>query len=50
KNQDGAGPPYGIFLAVTFLGEVLAPFHFAGIVLILGGMVLATLPKSLFRR
>ena len=35
-------PIYGTALAVLFLGERLAPFHAAGVALVLGGVVLAT--------
>jgi drug/metabolite transporter (DMT)-like permease len=34
--------PYGLLLAVTFLGETLHGFHFVGLALILPGVVLAT--------
>ena len=37
-------PPYGVLLAVTFLGETLQSFHLAGIALVIGGVILATLP------
>lgn len=40
-------PPYGIVLAIIFLGETLSTFHFAGGALVIGGVVLATLPKRL---
>lgn len=43
-------PPYGVFLAVTFLGESFAAYHAAGIALALGGVMLATLPAGWFRR
>ncbi len=39
-------PAYGSLLAVSFLGERLEPYHFLGIMLIMGGIVLATLPTS----
>lgn len=39
-------PPYGVMLAVIFLGERLEPFHAAGIALVMGGVILATLPTS----
>ena len=39
-------PVYGVGLAVIFLGERLAPFHFWGIVLVLSGVVIATLPSK----
>ncbi|MEP0520822.1 MAG: DMT family transporter [Hyphomicrobiales bacterium] len=37
-------PPYGVGLAVLLLGETLQAFHFAGFILILGGVILATAP------
>lgn len=37
-------PPYGVGLAVLLLGETLQAFHFAGFILILGGVILATIP------
>lgn len=40
-------PPYGVFMAVFFLGERLALFHLAGFVLVLSGLVLATAPPAL---
>ncbi len=43
-------PPYGVGLSVLLLGETLKPFHFAGLALILGGVILATLPARLFRK
>lgn len=44
-------PPYGVLLAVTFLGEDFLPFHAAGIALVMGGVVLATFPaRRLFSR
>jgi len=39
-------PVYGVGLAVIFLGEQLAAFHFWGIVLVLSGVVIATLPTK----
>ena len=39
-------PVYGVLLAVTFLGEAFRPFHAVGIVLVLGGVVLATRPSA----
>jgi len=35
-------PVFGIALAVVFLGETLAPFHFLGAAVIFGGIYLAT--------
>ncbi|MFZ1814514.1 MAG: DMT family transporter [Rhizobiaceae bacterium] len=37
-------PPCGIALAWLFLGERLAPYHLAGMALVLGGVILATFP------
>ncbi|MEX3008934.1 DMT family transporter [Hoeflea sp. TYP-13] len=39
-------PPYGVLLAVLFLGEKLQAFHVAGILLVLGGVSLATFPAG----
>jgi drug/metabolite transporter (DMT)-like permease len=36
-------PLFGAFLAAALLGEALHPFHFAGMVLILAGIVVAAL-------
>lgn len=38
-------PVYGIVLAVTFLGETFRPYHAIGLVLVLGGIILATAPS-----
>ena len=43
-------PVYGIALAVIFLGEVFRPYHAVGLVLVLGGIVLATAPSFPKRR
>ncbi|MBA5776553.1 DMT family transporter [Stappia sp. F7233] len=43
-------PPYGVMMAVLFLGEELHLFHIGGFVLIMTGLVLATAPKSIFAR
>lgn len=43
-------PIYGVSLAIVFLGEELAAYHLWGVLLVLGGVVLATLPARLFRR
>jgi len=43
-------PPYGVGLAVLFLGERLEAFHVAGIALVMAGIILATLPIGLLRR
>ncbi len=37
-------PPYGVLMAVAILGESFEPFHAAGIALVMGGVILATLP------
>ncbi|MEZ5806129.1 MAG: DMT family transporter [Zhengella sp.] len=37
-------PPYGVTLAVLLLGESFQSFHAAGIVLVMGGIILATFP------
>lgn len=44
-------PVYGVGLSVLFLGETLAQYHLVGMVTVLTGIVLATLPKDfrLFR-
>ena len=42
-------PPYGVLLAVVFLGERLQPFHIAGIALVMAGIVLATFPVAWLR-
>lgn len=39
-------PPYGVGLAVLFLGETFHAYHAVGIVLVSGGVVLATLPAA----
>ncbi|MEM8749288.1 MAG: DMT family transporter [Pseudomonadota bacterium] len=43
-------PVYGVTLAVLFLNETLALFHLWGILLVIGGVVVATAPLSLFKR
>ena len=42
-------PPYGVLLAVVFLGERLQAFHIAGIALVMAGIVLATFPAAWLR-
>ncbi|WP_421929845.1 DMT family transporter [Neoaquamicrobium sediminum] len=42
-------PPYGVLLAVVFLGERLEAFHVAGIALVMAGIVLATFPVAWLR-
>lgn len=39
-------PPYGVALAVLFLGEQLFAFHLAGIALVMSGVILATFPSK----
>ncbi len=39
-------PPFGVGLAVLFLGETFHIHHAVGIVLVTGGVILATLPAS----
>ena len=39
--------PWGVLMAVVFLGERLSGFHAVGIALVMGGVILATLPASL---
>ncbi|WP_417689663.1 DMT family transporter [Roseibium sp.] len=43
-------PPYGVLMAVTFLGETLQPFHFIGFGCVMAGLLLATLPGSVWKR
>ena len=43
-------PVYGISLAVVLLGETLESFHYVGIVAVLAGVILATLPEGILRR
>lgn len=38
--------PYGVIMAVLFLGEELAVFHYWGILLVMGGVIIATLRPS----
>ncbi len=42
-------PPYGVGLAVLFLGETFQAYHAIGIVLVCGGVILATLPAAWMR-
>ncbi|MGE0702221.1 MAG: DMT family transporter, partial [Hyphomicrobiaceae bacterium] len=39
-------PIFSALLAVIVLGEVLRPYHFAGLVLIIGGITLVTKPPN----
>ncbi len=41
-------PIYGVSLAIVFLDEELAAYHLWGVLLVLGGVVLATLPANVF--
>ena len=43
-------PPYGVLMAVVFLGERLHAYHLLGFVLIMIGLVLATAPPQLIAR
>lgn len=38
-------PPYGVFMAIFFLGESFQPFHAAGSALVMSGLILATAPS-----
>ncbi len=38
--------PYGVVMAVVFLQERMQGFHYLGICLVMGGVIIATLPKS----
>lgn len=42
--------PYGVVMAVLFLGERLLAFHYLGIMLVMGGVIIATLPKTVWKR
>lgn len=43
-------PPVSIMLAVIFLGEVFEGYHLAGILLVTGGVAVATAPASVWRK
>lgn len=44
-------PPVGVLLAVTFLGEAFLDFHLVGLILVMSGVITATLPfERLFKR
>jgi drug/metabolite transporter (DMT)-like permease len=43
-------PPISIVMAVLFLGETFETYHAYGIVLVTGGVMLATAPAALFNR
>lgn len=38
--------PYGVLMAVVFLQEQMQSFHYLGIFLVMGGVMIATLPNS----
>ena len=42
--------PYGVVMAVLFLDERLLAFHYFGIFLVMGGVITATLPKSIWTK
>lgn len=42
-------PPVSIVMAVLFLGERFEPYHAVGIALVMTGVILATVPKTVFR-
>jgi drug/metabolite transporter (DMT)-like permease len=42
--------PAGVLMAAIFLGEQLEPYHAVGSVLIMGGILIATLPRQVIRR
>ena len=42
-------PVYGVAMAVIFLGEEIHPYHLAGVVFVMGGVVIATVPKRTSR-
>ena len=43
-------PPFGIFMAVMFLGEDFRIYHLVGFILVMSGVVLATFPMSLLKK
>ncbi|KZL04521.1 putative DMT superfamily transporter inner membrane protein [Pseudovibrio axinellae] len=42
--------PYGVGMAVLFLGEKLQMFHYLGFLPIMAGLLLATLPSMVFKK
>lgn len=42
--------PYGVMMAVLLLGERLLMFHYLGILFVMSGVVIATLPKSIWKK
>ncbi|MCK5746064.1 DMT family transporter [Oricola sp.] len=43
-------PPYGVGLAIVFLGEEFYTYHAAGIALVMAGVITATFPSKLLGR
>ncbi|GAB4354689.1 MAG: DMT family transporter [Oricola sp.] len=43
-------PPYGVGLAIAFLGEAFHAYHAAGIALVMAGVIIATFPARLLWR
>ena len=43
-------PPYGVGLAIVFLGEEFHAYHAAGIALVMAGVITATFPAKLLGR
>jgi len=43
-------PPYGVGLAIVFLGEEFHTYHAAGIALVMAGVITATFPVNLLQR
>ncbi|MCX8997636.1 DMT family transporter [Rhizobiaceae bacterium BDR2-2] len=43
-------PPVSVVMAVLFLGETFESYHMSGILLVTGGVILATAPNALWRR
>ena len=37
-------PPVGVLLAVIFLGEAFLPYHLVGLILVMSGVIIATMP------
>lgn len=43
-------PPYGVGLAIVFLGEEFHTYHAAGIALVMAGVIIATFPTGFLRQ
>lgn len=43
-------PAYGVGMAVMFLGEQFELYHFAGILTVSGGVIIATIPLAILRK